>query len=51
MAFFEKPLRFRGLLALAEEDGVASQLDDGALSNAARQIRDIYAAARPSTVA
>jgi len=24
MAFFEKPLRFRGLLALAEEDDVAS---------------------------
>ena len=41
MAFFEKPLRFRGLLALAEEDGVASQLDDSALSSAARQIRDL----------
>ena len=26
LTFFEKPLRFRGLLALAEEDGVASQL-------------------------
>src|SRR6266852_4659377 len=26
MAFFEKPLRFRGLLALAEEDDVAAQL-------------------------
>src|SRR5215208_2948867 len=45
MAFFEKPLRFRGLLALAEEDKAASQLDDDALSNAARQIRGIYAAA------
>ena len=51
MVFFEKPLRFRGLLALAEEDGVASQLDDSALSSAARQIRDIYAAAHRSTAA
>ena len=39
LTFFEKRLRFRGLLALAEEDSVASQLDDGALSDAARQIR------------
>src|SRR6266403_4739139 len=49
MAFFEKPLRFRGLLALAEEDAVASQLDDSALSNAARQIRNIYVAAHRRT--
>jgi hypothetical protein len=49
MAFFEKPLRFRGLLALAEEDEAASQLDDSALASAARQIRDIYAAGRRST--
>src|SRR5438552_12378125 len=49
IAFFEKPLRFRGLLALAEEDGVASQLDDSALSNAARQIRNIYVAAHRRT--
>ena len=48
MAFFEKPLRFRGLLALAEEDAAASQLDDSALVSAARQIRDIYAAGRRS---
>jgi hypothetical protein len=39
MTFFEKPLRFRGLLALAEEDGVASQLRDEELRNAAAQIR------------
>src|SRR5229473_7588882 len=39
MAFFEKPLRFRGLLALAEEDDVASQLRDEELKNAASQIR------------
>jgi hypothetical protein len=39
MAFFEKPLRFRGLLALAEEDDVASQLRDEELKNAANQIR------------
>jgi len=39
MAFFEKPLRFRGLLALAEEDGVASQLRDEELNKAASQIR------------
>jgi hypothetical protein len=39
LAFFEKPLRFRGLLALAEEDVVASQLRDEELKNAASQIR------------
>lgn len=44
MTFFEKPLRFRGLLALAEEDGVASQLRDEELKNAAAQIRDLSAA-------
>jgi hypothetical protein len=44
MAFFEKPLRFRGLLALAEEDGVASQLRDEELKNAASQIRALSAA-------
>ena len=44
MGFFEKPLRFRGLLALAEEDGVASQLRDEELKNAATQIRDLSAA-------
>src|SRR3954451_8179072 len=43
MAFFEKPLRFRGLLALAEEDGVASQLRDEEMRNAAAQIRDLSA--------
>src|ERR1700687_3330404 len=51
VAFFEKPLRFRGLLALAEEDGVASQLRDEQLKNAARQIRDLSAAAHKSTAA
>jgi hypothetical protein len=45
LAFFEKPLRFRGLLAQAEEDAVASQLNDADLANAARRIREIYAAA------
>ena len=49
LAFFEKPLRFRGLLALAEEDGVASKLATSALSNAARQIRDVYTAAHQRT--
>ena len=44
MTFFEKPLRFRGLLALAEEDGVASQLRDEELRNAAAQIRNLSAA-------
>ena len=44
LAFFEKPLRFRGLLALAEEDEVAAQLRDDDLKNAARQIRDLGAA-------
>src|ERR1700751_5066761 len=45
LKFFEKPLRFRGLLAQAEEDDVASQLDDADLANAARQIRELDAAA------
>jgi hypothetical protein len=45
MAFFEKPLRFRGLLALAEEDDVASGLRDEELKSAASQIRAIGAAA------
>jgi hypothetical protein len=45
LAFFEKPLRFRGLLAQAEEDDVASQLDGADLANAARQIRELHAAA------
>jgi hypothetical protein len=45
LAFFEKPLRFRGLLAQAEEDDVALQLSDADLANAARQIREVYAAA------
>jgi hypothetical protein len=44
MAFFEKPLRFRGLLALAEEDDVASRLGDEELKSAAGQIRAISAA-------
>jgi hypothetical protein len=44
-AFFEKPLRFRGLLAQAEEDDVASQLDDADLTSTAHQIRELYAAA------
>ena len=45
LKFFEKPLRFRGLLAQAEEDAVASRLDDADLASAARQIRELYAAA------
>ncbi|MGA8380957.1 MAG: hypothetical protein WB710_07490 [Stellaceae bacterium] len=44
MAFLEKPLRFRGLLALAEEDDVASRLRDEELKNAAGQIRALNAA-------
>ena len=45
LKFFEMPLRFRGLLAQAEEDDVASRLDDADLANAARQIRELDAAA------
>jgi hypothetical protein len=45
LAFFEKPLRFRGLLAQAEEDDVAAQLDDTDLASAARQIRELDASA------
>ena len=45
LAFFEEPLRFRGLLAQAEEDEVASQLNDADLASAARQIRELHAAA------
>jgi hypothetical protein len=47
MTFFETSLRFRGLLALAEEDGVALQLCDEDLRNAAAQIRDQRRAQRP----
>src|SRR4029077_9483023 len=46
MAFFEKPLWFRGLLAPAEEDDVASKLRDDELKNAAIQIRALSVAAR-----
>ena len=45
LAFFDKPLRFRGLLAQAEEDEVASRLNDADLASAAHQIRELYAAA------
>ena len=45
LAIFEKPLRFRGLLAQAEEDDVALHLRDADLADAARQIREVYAAA------
>ena len=51
MAFFEKPLRFRGLLALAEEDNVASQLRDEELKNAASQIRALSAKAHAGDTA
>ena len=44
MVFFEKPLRFRGLLALAEEDEVASRLKDEELKSAASKIRMLSAA-------
>src|SRR5712692_11235318 len=46
MAFFEKPLRFRGLLALAEEDEVAARLRNEELKKAANEIRALSAAAR-----
>lgn len=46
LAFFEKPLRFRGLLALAEEDEVAAQLRDEELNAAAGRIRALSAAHR-----
>ena len=48
MAFFEKPLRFRGLLALAEEDDVAARLRDEELKSAASQIRALSAGETPS---
>jgi hypothetical protein len=38
LAFFDKPLRFHGLLVQADEDDVASQLYDADLVSAARQI-------------
>jgi hypothetical protein len=49
LAFFEKPLRLRGLLAQAEEDEVASSLDAADLAGAARQIREIHATAAPNS--
>jgi hypothetical protein len=50
LAFFEKPLRFRGVLAQAEEDDVASQLEDADLASAARQIRELYSAANRTPI-
>jgi hypothetical protein len=44
-------VRMLGLLARADEDGVASQLDDADLVSAARQIRHLYASARHMTAA
>jgi len=38
-------LRFRGLLAQAEEDEVAARLDDSDLASTARQIRELDSAA------
>ncbi len=51
LAFFEKPLRFRGLLAQAGEDDVAARLDDSDLAGAARQIRELHTVAAHSPVA
>ena len=51
LAFFENPLRFRGLLALAEEDEVASGLRDEELRNAASQIRALSSAAHQDAAA
>jgi hypothetical protein len=51
LAFFEKPLRFRRLLAQADEDDVAVQLDDAELVGVAGQIRDLYTSARHITPA
>ena len=51
LAFFEKPLRFRGLLAQAEEDDVAARLDDSDLAGAARQIRELHTVAAHPPVA
>jgi len=51
LAFFQKPLRFRGLLAQAEEDDVAARLDDTDLSRAAQQIGELHAAAPQSPTA
>ena len=51
LAFFEKPLRFRGLLAQAEEDDVAARLNDADLADAARQIRKIYTASEQKPAA
>jgi hypothetical protein len=51
LAFFQKPLRFRGLLAQAEEDEVAARVDDADLSRAAHQIDEIHTAAHQSPAA
>jgi hypothetical protein len=50
LAFFEKPLRFRGLLAQAEEDAAAARLDDADLGRAARQIRELHSAVVPQSL-
>jgi hypothetical protein len=51
LAFFEKPLRFRGLLAQAGQDDVAARLDDADLGRAARQIRELHSTGAPQGLA
>jgi hypothetical protein len=51
LAFFEKPLRLRGVLAQAEEDDVAARLDDADLGRAARQIRELHSTGAPQGLA
>ena len=46
LQFFEKPLRFRGLLALAEEDEGAAQLRDVEVKDIADRIRALSVGAR-----
>jgi hypothetical protein len=51
LAFFEKSLRLRGLLAQAEEDDVAARLDDADLGRAAQQIRELHSTSAPQGLA
>jgi hypothetical protein len=51
LALFGKPSRFRGLLALAEEDDIALRRDDADLAGAAQQIGEICPAAAPRSAA
>lgn len=51
LVFFDKPLRFRGVLAMADEDQVAADLKDEDIRGVTGQIERIYVNHRATTAA